>query len=202
MFAAEGAQTQGYMVVGATGSGKSTWLAQRVRKYQGNVIVYKHLSNIDDAAFAFLPLKTTSNWRQGAKPTQPVKCRIGGMQGKEYTAFLKWVTENYRNGALIIDDATIFERDRLSKELNFLLTMKRHLGLDIFMVYHGLTLQPIEQFLLCRYLILFNTTDNVKYKMSKIPRYDEVVKGIQMARDRHKSSDPKVKYSPVVVRLE
>lgn len=202
MFASEGAQTNGYLVVGATGCGKSTWLANRVRKYQGNAIVYKHMSNADDAAFSFLNIKTTTSWRQGATPGEAVKCKITGMETKEYIEFLRWVKANYRNGMLVIDDATIFERDRLSAEMNYLLTMKRHLGLDIFLVYHGLTLLPIEQFILCRYIILFNTTDNVRYKVSRLPCYPTMIAGIQKARENYKSSSTKVKYSPVVVKVE
>lgn len=202
MFAQEGQNTQGVIIVGATGCGKSTWISNRVRKYQGNVIVYKHMSNIDDAAFSDLPIKTVTNWRQGAKPGTSVKCKVSGIDGKDYINFLNWVKDNYRNGMLVIDDATIFERDRLSKEMNFLLTMKRHNGMDIYLVYHGLTLLPIEQFLLCRYVVLFNTTDNPNYKVKKIPSYSKFEKAIQMARENHKSNNPKVKYEPVILRLE
>lgn len=202
MFQAEGQNTQGVMVVGATGCGKSTWIAERCRKYNGNVIVYKHMSNIDDKAFSFLPEKTTSNWRQGAKEGSPVKCKISGVEVSDYIQFLKWCKDNYRNGLLVIDDATIFERDRLSKEMNFLLTMKRHNGMDIYLVYHGLTLLPIEQFLLCRYVVLFNTTDNPNYKVRKIPRYQDFVNAIEMARKNYRSTNVKTKYSPVILRLE
>lgn len=200
MFASEGQNTNGYLVVGATGSGKSTWLANRIKKMNCNVIVYKHFANIDDKAFDFLTTKTMSNIRQGAAPNEAVKCKIGGMEREDYIKFLQWVKTTYRNGALFVDDATIFERDRLTKEMNFLLTMKRHLGIDIFLVYHGLTLLPIEQFLLCKQIILFNTTDNLSYKASRTPKYPELVQGIAQARANFKTTANK--YKPVIVSLQ
>lgn len=201
MFASEGENTNGYLVVGATGCGKSTWLAKRIQNYNGNAIVYKHFSNIDDAAFKNLTIKTTKNIRQGVGPGENVKCKIGGYETSDYIAFLEWVKGNFRNGMLVIDDATIFERDRLSKQMNFLLTMKRHLGLDIFLVYHGLTLLPIEQFLLCKNIILFNTTDNLNYKARKTPKYQEIEKGIVMARQNFRSANKQIKYKPIIIDL-
>lgn len=201
MFAPEGENTNGYLVVGATGCGKSTWLAKRIQNYNGNAIVYKHFTNIDDAAFNFLTTKTIKNIRQGVPPGENVKCKIGGFESSDYIAFLDWVKKNFRNGMLVIDDATIFERDRLSKQMNFLLTMKRHLGIDIFLVYHGLTLLPIEQFLLCKAIVLFNTTDNLSYKAKKTPKYRELENGIILARNNFRSGDKKKKYSPVIIDL-
>lgn len=202
MFAQEGANTNGFLVVGATGCGKSTWLANRIKRYNGNVIVYKHKANIDDAAFSFLTEKNEKNWRQGAEPGQSVKCKFSGIEQRDYILFLEWVKKYYRNGMLVIDDATIFERDRLCKQMNFILTMKRHLGLDVFLVYHGLTLLPIEQFLLCKSIILFNTTDNLAYKARRTPKYDDLVKGIEVARKNFHSSNVKLKYTPAIVPLQ
>lgn len=202
MFKKDGAKTNGYLVVGATGCGKSTWIANRIKLAKCNVIVYKHIVNIDDNAFKFLSHKNTNNIRQGVNIGEPVKCKISGIDRKDYIVFLEWVKKNYRNGILVIDDATIFERDRLTTEMNFILTMKRHLGLDIFLVYHGLTLLPIEQFLLCKSIILFNTTDSLQYKASRLPQYKSLLTGISLARQNFKSANQKIKYTPVVVNLE
>lgn len=189
------------LVVGSPGAGKSTFIANQVKKYPGgNVIVYKHLANIDDQAFSFLPVKSESNWRQGARSGQPVKCKFAGETGKTYTEFLNWVKTDYRNGMLIIDDATIFERDRLSIEMNHLVAMRRHYGIDIWLVYHGLTLLPIEQFIFANYIILFNTNDNLKYKASRLPQYRMLMHCVNEARQNHRQGG-KMKYIPVVASL-
>jgi hypothetical protein len=189
------------MVVGITGAGKSTFTAKYVKAYKENVIVYKHIANIDDKAFDFLPQKTITNWRQGAQPGAPVKCKIAGHK-KEYKEFLRWIlAENYKNGLLIIDDATIYERFQLTEEMNELVAMKRHYGLDIWLNYHGLTLLPIEQFIFCRYIILFMTTDNIQYKNNKLPQMDKLAAGIAEARRNYSSGAVPLKYTPAIVKL-
>ncbi len=184
------------IIVGAPGSGKSTFTANVCSKLPENVIIYKHIANIDDKAFSAFPIKTTDNWRQGAKPGHGVKCKIAGEES-DYRPFLKWVKNNYRNGALVIDDCTIFERDRLTKEMNHLVSMRRHYGIDIYLIYHGLSLLPIEQFVFLNKLVIFNTTDNFQYKIKKIPNVENINHAVNQARlNRQKES---TKYNPVIV---
>lgn len=188
------------LVAGSPGAGKSTFTAEFVKKYAENALVYKHITNIDDRAFSFLPEKTTSNWRQGAHPGAPVKCKIAGLQ-EDYIGFLKWVVSSYRNGLLIIDDATIFERDRLSKEMNFLVSMRRQIGVDLWLVYHGLSLLPIEQFVFVNNIIIFNCNDNIDYKANKMPQFQALKTAVSTARANFQSTDPRIKHTPAIVRL-
>lgn len=188
------------MLAGSPGAGKSTYSANLVKGYGENAIVYKHKANIDDKAFSFLNEKTTGSWRQGATAGASVKCKIAGTQD-EYIEFLRWVKTSYRNGLLIIDDATIFERDRLTKEMNELVTMRRHYGIDLLLVYHGLTLLPIEQFIFCNWVVLFNTNDNLKYKANKLPFYDQFMAAVNEARRNFQSADKRLKYTPSIVKI-
>lgn len=189
------------IATGSPGAGKSSFVAKYVKAYSENAIVYKHIANLDDKAFSFLTAKTKENWRQGIAPGAKAKCKFAGKQD-EYKDFLKWVIGGgLRNGLLCIDDATIFERDRLSKEMNELVTMRRHYGLDIFLVYHGLSLLPIEQFIFCNHIIIFNTNDNIQYKANKLPCFEDLKKAISEARENFKSNDAKNKYRPAIVKL-
>ncbi len=194
-------ESQFNLIVGSPGAGKSTFVAGYVKRYNQSAIVYKHLANIDDQAFAFLTTKTKESWRQGAAPGQAVKCKFAGRQ-EEYPGFLQWVmTGGFRNGLLVVDDATIFERDRLTKEMNELVAMRRHYGISIWLVYHGLSLLPIEQFIFCNRIVLFNTNDNIKYKAAKMPRFTELQQGIAQARANFQGGNPRLKHTPVVVKL-
>jgi hypothetical protein len=186
------------IIVGSPGSGKSTFTSNIIKTVNDNVIVYKHLANIDDPAFSFLSVKTQSSWRQGAAPNAVVKCKFAGRQ-ENYADFLKWVISDFRNGMIVVDDATLFEKDRLSKGMNELVTMRRHYGIDIFLIYHGLTALPIDQFPFLNNVILFNTNDNFKYKNNKLPYMNDLTNAVHQARQNY--LNPKTKYNPEIVRL-
>jgi hypothetical protein len=192
------------LLAGAPRAGKSSFSAKVMRAYPENAIIVKHTANINDATFSFLTEKTTDNWRQGVPKNGYAKCKMAFKdRKKDYPAFLQWVIDHFRNGLLVIDDATIFERDRLTEGMNEIVSMRAHLGIDIMLIYHGFTLMPIEQFIFCNHLIIFNTTDNLEYKKSKIPFFKEVVAATHTARQRfrlHLPQDPH-RYVPEIVKL-
>lgn len=188
------------IIVGATGSGKSTWMADFAKRYKRNFIAYKHYVNIDDKAFAFLTEKTMSNYRQGVKPGEIVKCKIAGRDEKDFLSFLDWCDTDFRHGLVAIDDSILFERDRPSKKFLNFLVMKRHYAMNIFVVYHSLSAIPIEMFTYANKIVLFNTTDNTRYKKNKISNYDALQKGIAMARANR--LNPATRYKPVIVKLQ
>lgn len=199
-----------FLVVGSPGSGKSTYVANLIKNYNnGNVLVFKHTSNYDDPALNFLPIKTEKNWRQGAEPNKPVKFRMIGDEDS-YIHFLNWLTgtdtNRFRNGLLVIDDCTLFERDRITKQMKHLVTMRRHAGyrLDICLIYHGLTYLPIDQFTFVNTVVMFNTTDKINYKASRIP-LDELIQGVEIAKYNHqngkKTNNKKLQFTPAIIRL-
>lgn len=186
------------MIVGSPGSGKSTFTAKMVQAMPGNAIIYKHIANIDDKAFAQFTEKTQDNWRQGAAPGAAVKCKFAGTD-EDYRKFLQWVKKSYRNGTLIIDDATIFEQDRMTKEMNHLVAMRRHYGIDIILIYHGLSKLPIDQFIFLNTLVLFNTNDNIQYKANKLPQIDDLNRAVLQARANYRTTANK--YTPAIVNF-
>ncbi len=189
------------LIVGAPRSGKTTWTVRPIKLYKQNVIIVKHTSNIGDATHSFLPQKTTSNFRQGAAPGAFVKCKMAFADKKEYLPFLDWVRTRYRNGLLIIDDATIFERDRLSLPMTDIVSMRRHYGIDVMLIYHGFALMPIDQFVFANNIFIFNTNDNVEYKKSKIPQFKRIEAARNQAKQNYQHTNPKIKFSPVRVDI-
>ena len=189
-------------IVGSPGSGKSTYAALAVRNYPRNVIVWKHTINVDDKAFKFLPEKTMDNWRKGAKPGEPVKCKMGGTEA-DYATLLEWIKTDYRNGLLVVDDCSIFEDGKLSPNMRHLVAMRRHYGIDIWLIYHGFSAFPIDQYKFINHLVIFNTNDEIGYKKNKIPKFNEVQNAINISRKTfasYKPTDPR-RYKPEVVTL-
>jgi hypothetical protein len=185
-------------IVGITKSGKSTFLANLAKKYLQNVVFVKHISAIDDEAISHLPLRTIENFRSGNRGSV-INCKMAVINKADYKIFLAWAMLNLRNCLLIIDDATILERDRMSENLQTLVTMRRFYGLDIFLAYHGISMFPIDQFVHLNYLLFFNTTDNFEYKKNKIPIYPKILQAVQKAQNNFLSTDVKIKYKPEII---
>lgn len=184
-------QRKFYGFVGCPGSGKSTYIAMLLKKYKGNVIIYKEHINIDDEVFADIPLVDIHKYRGG-------KAKISSLNIK-YKDFLKWVYANFRNGIVLIDDATIYERNQITDELSTILAMRRHIGVDVWLVYHGFTGFPIDQFKFLNYVVLFHTTDAFAYKKNKVPCADDISAAKTLIKNRqHKVPD---KYQPVILKL-
>lgn len=190
-----------WLVVGAAGTGKSTWVRKKlVDPWPENCIVHKDVSNIDDVAFEDLTLKDIKNFRQGAAPNTPVKCRMVGNDPKtDWKEFLEWQMAQYRNGMTVIDDAANFEYDRPSQTMAKMARMRRHIGIELVMVYHGMTDIPIELLKHVNFIVIFNTVDNISYKAKKFGFYNDILKATEMARANY--LNPATMYSPVSVKL-
>jgi len=193
------------IIVGAPRSGKSYYAGQLLKQWQQNAIIVKHPSNLNDENHAFLPAKTMSNWRQGAKPGQFVKCKMAFALRKDYLAFLDWFIKEFEQkkfyGILIVDDATIYEKDRLSEQMEYIIAMRRHYALNVICIYHGFRRCPIGQFTFVNNLFVFNTTDEPGSKADVIPKYEKVEMAIQQARQNFMKTTPKEKYKPVGVNI-
>lgn len=186
------------LVIGSPGAGKSTWVAGIAKQTPRNVCLVKLPVNIDDKAFSFLPEKTLSSWRQGLQPGAPGKFKVSASKKEYLKEILPWIIAgNFKNGIFIVDDATIYERHQISDELDELLGMRRHFGLDVYLVYHGLTKCPIDQFAFANHIILFNCTDNPNYKASKIPEHHRLIAGIKVAQEEYR----KKTYKPSIIKL-
>lgn len=160
--------------VGAPGFGKSTFTSRIIQQSKdANAIIYKMALNIDDKAFSKFPeCKDIAKYTGG-------KVKISDLTIK-YPKLVRLVVDKYRNGHFVVDDAGLYERDIISDELNDLVMMRRHIGVDVSLIYHGLSFLPIQQFPFINNIILFHTTDNFTYKARRLPAGEQ----LQAAKDR------------------
>ena len=185
------------LIIGKPGAGKSTWLSNLLQRYPGNVLVVKQPQNIDDKAFSWLPEKTLTNYRQGLQPGAPTRFKVAATKKQYLKEVLPFVLEKFRNGIFVVDDATVYERHQISDALDEILSMRRHLGDDVFLVYHGLTKCPIDQFAFSNKIIFFDTTDNASYKLNKLPESAKLIAAVAQAQRNFQAGS----YAPVIVPL-
>lgn len=186
-------EAQYTMVVGAPGYGKSTWLVKQLAKGpRRNVIVYKTDMGIDDAAFKeYKRIHKLEDYRGG-------KVKISDLD-IEYKDFLQQVSKRLKNAAVVVDDAGWFEGHTISDEFKQLLRMRRHWGLDVYYVYHGLTDAPIQHFPFTSSIVLFHTVDNAQYKVNKLPQGGD--KLLRAVKALAKMADAGMKYQPIIIKL-
>lgn len=182
------------MVIGAPGFGKTTWIVKHL-KYKSprkDVLLYKSDIGIDDKAVAdFKRIPRGQSYNGGWAKVSNADIK--------YPEFLTWVRNNFRNGALVVDDAGFFEGHNISPEFEELMMMRRHLGIDIYYVYHGLSKAPIAHFAYVSNMILFHTTDNPKFKANKLPDGGE---RFFVAHEKIKKMVAAgYKYQPIVINL-
>jgi len=180
------------IIVGATGSGKSTFLLENVvkplKEKNERILIFKNEVNADWADVDFLKnydeLKTFTGIRK-------LNFRDGRFQK----------LRNYRNGALILEDCRGYIELQSKKEMDDFLIFRRHVNIDLFAVFHGLTDVPPRFFIHADRLVLFSTNDNINKRSKEI--YQERLQKIDEARKRVENQVNKGnKYAYEIINLD
>ena len=179
------------IVSGAKKMGKSSFVAERIKKAKGNCIITKHPINIHDPAFDFLSARDYKDWRKGVSGNNFTKCKAS-ISPSMYKDFLKWVMlGNFKNGLLIIDDCSAYEKNKTSKELDELLIYCRHNGVDVILVFHGLRRIPNDMFDLVELFVFYSDNSNFELRRGKIENFEEMSIKIMQARENQRIAKAK-----------
>lgn len=126
-------KTKKIILVGATGTGKSTLIDKLISKVK-NVCIFDPQNEYEGRGGFFVP---------------------------EIDDFLKYVT-TLKNTFIVFEEATIFFTSRSNvREVRKILVSCRHDNNSIVFVFHSLDQVPDSVKSLCDYLILFYTNDSV-----------------------------------------
>jgi DNA helicase HerA-like ATPase len=159
---------RGYLIVGSTNTGKSTFLRTKLLKVTNkrSIIIY----DVNNEHSDLYPYKFM-----------------------DFEPFMLKLTK-VSNAVIAIEEATIFFNNRsTSDELNKLLVEKRHSNNYIFLCFHSLRSVPRFVYDLCNYITIFKTNDSpsmieqkfkderinemmVRIKASANPYYNETLK--------------------------
>lgn len=126
---------RGYLIVGSTNTGKSTFLRAKLKKVgnRESIIIY----DVNNEHSDLYPYKFM-----------------------DFETFMRKLTK-VRNAVIAIEEATIFFNNRsTSDELTKLLVSKRHANNYIFLCFHSLRSVPRFVYDLCNYITLFKTNDS------------------------------------------
>ena len=158
------------IICGTNGTGKSTMVDKILQAtHFKNALVYIESIDLNGNPFKGLPTIPLTQYRGG-------KVTIDADE-IPFDRFITAVTNKYRNGILVIDEAgmyQLFEAGQPIEPLKKLLKQRRKYNVEIYLLYHGVSEIPVRLFKWVNNLILFHQTDEFKHKAAVIPRIDEL----------------------------
>lgn len=84
--------------------------------------------------------------------------------------------EEFKNGLLVIEDATKFIEGRLQDSVKRLVYDSKQKNVDIVFIFHGFVACPPALFRICDNIVLFKTGDVPDVRKNDLPAFEEVSK--------------------------
>ncbi len=149
-------KTQMNLVVGINGTGKTTFLREKVVTHAAKALIVTP----DELEWRELPAISTAQEVYNLHD----RARIV-YQGPET---LEMVVRYFYGGTLILDDAMTYLQFQTPDTLRALYIRRRQRGVDVYIVAHGLRQVPVQCFTFGSYLILFATTENFSSRKKEL----------------------------------
>ena len=160
------------VILGTNGTGKTSFIKKMIKGLNSGG-VKTLIVTPDDIEYPHL-----KDW----KLENPKEFEFTGVRKHifEPKHTFKAITDNYRRGALFLDDARDYLPANLENEQEFrkLMIRRRHLETDVFVVAHGFTDIPPKIFTYVNKYILFKTTDPVNKRKDTIRNYEEIEEAV------------------------
>jgi len=156
------------LILGKRGTGKSTYLRALIEQYKTvhpkqKVLI---LSAINQPAYKDIPtidIDLLRRWKNAGT------YKIYGSNTEE---LLSEIELNFKNGLLIMEDATSFVPKSIPKEVRRMIIDTKQKNVDLLLTFHGFMSTPPEIIRYCDTITMFRT-DNPESRKNDIGAYYE-----------------------------
>jgi hypothetical protein len=162
------------LVFGDKNQGKSSYIVQTVKQiFEARPT--KILSIIKSDSIAYSGFRRLNSYNElnafcsGGVGFAKFFDNNGGHQAKK--EMMRFLGNNFRNGILIIEDATAFMRGHIPDDFIDWIVNHKNYGVDVFLVYHFLKNVPFSFKMLYNNLVLFKVPDNIEHNQSEYKEY-------------------------------
>ena len=156
------------IIFGTNGTGKTTWLLNRLQKDPR-----RHLVIDPDGMEKAWNKYTLIKHSQVHQVRDGAKVKITAPQEKEFSSLLKM-----RPGILVLDDARYYVKSQIEQAIRQILVRRRQIAIDIFAVAHSLNEVPPTFWTYATHCLVFKTADNPERSKKNIPNYSELLEVI------------------------
>jgi len=150
-----------HIVVGATGTGKTTYIKNIIKRVNKNALF---IYDVNKEYTAYFPYKFT-----------------------DFETFIESASR-IKNGVIILEEATIFLSNRSSNDyLRSILVRKRHTNTFIILVFHSMRSVPRYIYELANYITIFHTNDSpdMTAKELKDERLETIMNEVKESRIKY-----------------
>lgn len=157
------------LVLGRRGTGKTYYIKKVIRSFLVRMLKVLVVDTLDHPSYA------------GVKTIQPsgiARMRAGDCcrcWGSDTDGILA-ACEDFKNGLLVIEDATKFIEGRLQDSVKRLVYDSKQKNVDIIFIFHGFVACPPALFRICDNILMFKTGDTPDVRKNDLPAFEEVVK--------------------------
>lgn len=164
-------QTKLIIILGYTGTGKTTMVKRLVRdesKNRGRALIVTP----DDREFTSIPFFNLKNPE-----------RLALFKGERrliyFDGLLPIIRDHFSDGLLVFDDCRSYLGAATPQELHNLLIRRRQKMYDMVAVGHGFTEVPPKFFTFASHIILYKTNDNIHNRKTVLRDYNQMLEAQQ-----------------------
>lgn len=171
-------QNKVWVFVGKRGTGKTTGMLSLAVMRKAKSLIYTESTDKIFDKFRKVAAHRIETFKKGIATVSlkqlPPEILMSENVSSEIRYILNYVSEQFSDGVLILDDVNHILSFNLNRSLRSVVLNTRHQRIDVFLSFHSLNEIPKFLYGHINYLVLYKTSVEPETKLKTIENYDEI----------------------------